>query len=79
MDMDGAAPGIQQPQHVQTEKVQVSLLRNKYFQTILLHFQVRRWFCTKVGSSQMIPLLILELKFKSLWQAEGSEAAQGSG
>lgn len=76
-DMNGAAPGGQQPQCARTEKAQVSLLRNKYFQTILLHFQEkRRCFCTKAGCSQMIPLLILELKLKSLCQAEGNETSQ---
>lgn len=76
-DVDGAAPGGQQPQCAQAEKAQASPLRNKYFQTILLHCQEkRRCFCTAVGCSQAIPLLILELKLKSLCQAEGNEASQ---
>lgn len=74
-DMDGAAPGGQQPQCAQAEKALASLLRNKCFQTILLHCQEKRiYFCT--GCSQMVPLLILELKLKSLCEAEGNEASQ---
>lgn len=62
LDVDGTAPGGWQPQRAQAEKAQVSLFRNKYFQTILPHFQEKRCFCTEAGCSQMIPLLIPLLK-----------------